>query len=158
MFQGQLDQLCDISATDAYEQLARSRRPHWKEDFALLENQRGSRTFYMTQLDSNASELARRQLAKKSKYQDQKQKSSTSHLSLADDEIRRQLEELSSDDETERQAHSEEFTPSYAKKRKTATVSLNIPSKQLSEVVAPAADRSLDYPFVNNYLFNLLLS
>ena len=96
----------------------------------------------MTQLDSNASELARRQLAKKSKYQDQKQKSSTSHLSLTDDEIRRQLEELSSDDETERQAHSEEFTPSYAKKRKTATVSLNIPSKQLSEVVAPAADRS----------------
>jgi hypothetical protein len=142
MFQGQLDQLCDISATDAYEQLARSRRPHWKEDFALLENQRGSRTFYMTQLDSNASELARRQLANKSKYQDQKQKSSTSHLSLTDDEIRRQLEELSSDDETERQAQTEEFTPSYAKKRKTATVSLNIPSKQLSEVVAPAADRS----------------
>jgi hypothetical protein len=41
----------------------------------------------------------------------------------------------------EKQAHSEEFTPSNAKKRKT-TLSLNIPSKQLSEVVAPAADRS----------------
>ena len=58
MFQGQLDKPCDISATDAYEQIARSRRPHWKEDFAFLENQRGSRTFYMTQLDTNASELA----------------------------------------------------------------------------------------------------
>ena len=55
----------------------------------------------MTQLDTNASELARRPLAKKSKYQDQKQKSSTSHLSLTDDDFRRQLEELSSDDETD---------------------------------------------------------
>ena len=101
MFQGQLDKPCDISATDAYEQIARSRRPHWKEDFAFLENQRESQTFYMTQLDTNASELARRPLAKKSKYQDQKQKSSTSHLSLTDDDFRRQLEELSSDDETD---------------------------------------------------------
>ncbi len=45
-FHGKLDQLCDISATDAYKQLVRSRRLHWKEDFAFLENKRGSRTLY----------------------------------------------------------------------------------------------------------------
>jgi hypothetical protein len=156
MFQGQLDQLCDISATDAYEQLARSRRPHWKEDFALLENQRGSRTFYMTQLDSNASELARRQLANKSKYQDQKQKSSTSHLSLTDDEIRRQLEELSSDGEGNNKHTRKSLLLRMPRKERQHCHSIYHPNNHRKLLHQQLI--AVDYPIVNKYSFNLMLS
>lgn len=32
-FEEKLNQLCDISENDAYEQLSKSRRPNWKEDW-----------------------------------------------------------------------------------------------------------------------------
>jgi hypothetical protein len=140
-FEEDLSQLCDISASDSYEQLSKSRRPNWKEDWSFLENQRGSRTFFMSQLDSDVSEFAQRQLARKSSYELQKQRASklqSCRSRLTDDEIRQVIDEVSGDEDA-----SELFTPSRSKKRKTAaSISLNIPSRQLSEVVTPAADRS----------------
>lgn len=141
-FEEELNQLCDISAKDAYEKLSQSRRPNWKEDYSFLENQRGSRTFYMTQHDRDVSGFVQRQLSRKSKYQSQKQRGSECQSSispLADDENREQLSEVSEDELED----SVMFTPSNQKRRRTAeTVSLKIPSQRLSEVVASAADRS----------------
>jgi hypothetical protein len=58
---------------------------------------------------------------------------------LANDENREQLSEVSEDELED----SERFTSLNQKRRRTAeTVSLEIPSQRLSEVVASAADRS----------------
>jgi hypothetical protein len=96
----------------------------------------------MTQHDRNVSGFVQRQLLRKSKYQSQKQRASECQSSispLANDENREQLSEVSEDELED----SERFTSLNQKRRRTAeTVSLEIPSQRLSEVVASAADRS----------------
>ena len=72
----------------------------------------------MTHLDTEVSEFAQQQLASKTRYQLQKQ---FSHL--ANDDIRHQLEEVSSGEEME---DSELYTPTIAKKERQQQQSLSI--------------------------------
>ena len=136
-----LNQLCDISAIDAYAQLSRSRRPNWKEDWEFLENQRKARKFYMTLPDQTVSAYMQRQVVRKSNYQLNQQRKTNAQLSrsqhLSEEEIRQQLD-CNSDDDAD-----EEFAPSTSKRRKSArTVPINVPSNNISEILSPAADRS----------------
>ena len=62
-FCDELEQLCDISALNAYEQLLKSQRQKWKEDF--YEDQKSSRKYHITDsIDLGVSKFLGRQVAR----------------------------------------------------------------------------------------------
>lgn len=56
----ELSQLCDISADDALELMKSSRKKIWKEDWDFLENQRGSSTGHMSNIDQHSVAVEKR--------------------------------------------------------------------------------------------------
>ena len=75
-FAAELEELFDISARDTYKLLSKSRRPNWEEDWAFLENQRGSRTYYMTVPDDSVAEFHERQNRRRQKFNFHNEKAS----------------------------------------------------------------------------------
>ena len=140
-FAAELEQLCDISALDAYEQLSISRRPKWKEDWKFYEDQKSERKYHMTgSIDRGVSNFFERQ--EERQLQDLNRRSCNIQK-LSNCEIR-ELLESSTDGETEgdQSDDSTEFIPLPAKKRKTPlTATLEVSAKQLSSVTAAVADR-----------------
>ena len=99
-FKEHLERLCDISAVDAYDKLSQSRRPSWQEDWKFLENQRGNRSFYMTQPDLVVSSYIDRQQQRNNKFDFEKRKtpSSALQLTLNDEQIREILKNATDDE------------------------------------------------------------
>ena len=65
IFCDELEQLYDISALNAYEQLLKSRRPKWKGDWAFYEGEKSRRKYLMTDsIDLGVSKVLERQKAK----------------------------------------------------------------------------------------------
>ncbi len=95
----EFSELCDISADDALEQLKASRKKTWKEDWDFLENQRGSRTWHMSNIDQQSIAIETRKRARFEEENLRRSKSAEPQIirsrnhALTKDEIREVIEQ-----------------------------------------------------------------
>lgn len=135
-FEKVLASLCDLSATDAYHQLRSSHRKHWKEDWNFHENQKTSRTFYISNKDQAFSQSEDRRIAR---VLHQEKIVEISRSPLTDTTITLK----SSDSETSDSSSKEdEFQlPSPKKRKKPVTVDLQFSATKLISTSVQVADR-----------------
>jgi hypothetical protein len=135
-FENFLASLCDLSATDAYHQLRSSRRKNWKEDWNFYENQKTSRTFYISSKDQAFSQSEDRRIAR---VLNEEKRVEISRSPLPDTTITLK----SSDSETSDSSSKEdEFKlPSPKKRKKPVTVDLQFSATELVSTSVQVADR-----------------
>ncbi|KZR98744.1 Cc8K15.2-like protein, partial [Daphnia magna] len=95
----EFSELCNISADDALEQLKASRKKTWKEDWDFLENQRGSRTWHMSNIDQQSIAIETRKRVRFEEENLRRSKSAEPQIirshnhALTNDEIREVIEQ-----------------------------------------------------------------
>ncbi|KAK4007395.1 hypothetical protein OUZ56_012552 [Daphnia magna] len=95
----EFSELCNISADDALEQLKASRKKTWKEDWDFLENQRGSHTWHMSNIDQQSIAIETRKRVRFEEENLRRSKSAEPQIirshnhALTNDEIREVIEQ-----------------------------------------------------------------
>lgn len=134
-FQDILNQLFDIASDDALQQLKASRQPTWEEDWEFLNNQRNSRTGYMSGVDRKTARLEeRRAIRLNNRGPKEKQNA------LSDNDIAQLLSDTG--EENSECDDIEQYEPnSNKKKQKVDNASLILPTASLLEETSELSDR-----------------